>query len=494
MEKNRRYRIILWFIFFFALALRLALIRFNRAANDDHLAVANLILKNLSLPIMTDCWECFQPKLFHLTFAFGLKVVGLIVALPPYRQNLVGEAINFIAAGILLVFVWKFIKRAPVQHDRLRLVAFALVALNPPLVGINAQATNDTFAILFSTLAIYYAFDYFQAEKTKAFLLAILFTVLGIASKSNVWVTAIAIFAIFLVKAWVRTERRGRTAALGIVFFVTVLGLSLANPLNQVIINMQKFGTPFVNAWQAFPLPDWSTPTYIFKPGIISIREGLFTFKFIALLDHPRIEIGAVIYPSFRTSLWSLLYGRAYSLHFLNWPPAWSTTGEELFPLTRSIFILALVPTLLLLCGAAIEFFRICRSVLKRDETIAGKSTYGLFIISAFGYLVFITIYGLLYRDIFTMNDIFIFPALLSFTFLFLRAGDMLYAVSSKIRWLSLGFEIAIGVLVVLFSIDIITLTFQLALPYLHTSSDSYPMWISFLGLILRSRTPFPVG
>jgi hypothetical protein len=51
------------------LGLRLALALINRQANDNHLEVATRILATGKLPIKGECFECYQPKLYHLLLA-----------------------------------------------------------------------------------------------------------------------------------------------------------------------------------------------------------------------------------------------------------------------------------------------------------------------------------------------------------------------------------------------------------------------------------------
>ena len=152
MQKNRKIRIIIAAVLFLSLALRLALTMVNRESNDNHLEVSRLISTQHRLPTKTDCWECFQPKLFHSIVASTLQGSGLIHA-DTDTQELMAQGINFLAGVITLLVIWRLVGKIPLQNESLRVFSFALVALNPPLIGISAQATNDVFAILFSALA-----------------------------------------------------------------------------------------------------------------------------------------------------------------------------------------------------------------------------------------------------------------------------------------------------------------------------------------------------
>ncbi len=325
------------------------MVAINRESNDDHFTVIQLILKTGRLPQKADCWECYQPKLFHYTAAKLLQLTGLANT-NPGTMILAIELLNYTAGMITILVIGLFLYRLPAKAEYLKVLAFGLVALNPNLIGINSQATNDTFAILFSTLALYCTYAFLQKKRPVTFLLILLFTVLGICTKTNVWITAIAIFLALFFKAWIEKQEQVIMLRFTILFGLATLALSIFNPLNQYISNVRDYGSPILLNIDRQPLPDFFVQTTAYRPGILSIQDGIFTFKFIDLLNHPRIEDGD-IYPPNRTSLWTQLYGQAYSVYFDNWPPSWFTTGDQGFALSRAIYILALLPTLNLAGG-----------------------------------------------------------------------------------------------------------------------------------------------
>ena len=207
------------------------------------------------------------------------------------------------------------------------------------------------------------------------------------------------------------------------------------------------------------PFPNFFEKTEVARPGIVSIYDGLFTFKFIDLLKHPIIDNGSD-YSANRTSLWTQLYARANSVHFDNWPESWFTTGEVGFNLSRAIYILALLPTLLLLVGAAMEIFLFLKSLIKRDPALAVETHFGLTAVTFIGFVLFIILYALEYRDFSVMKAIFIYPAMITFPLLFVRAGESLIArLTERFRWIRTGFAIWMVALFVFYSADIITMT-----------------------------------
>jgi hypothetical protein len=477
MAISRKFKILFLVVFLVSLLLRLGLTLVNREANDSHMEVVSMILKTNKLPTMKDCGECLQPKLFHYTAAMVIEALGLAHA-DVSTLWLVAQLINFVAGMITLAIVWIFLINIPFKNNLLKLLAFALAALNPALIGINSQATNDTFVILFSTLALYFTYIFCQKQKVGIFLLITLFTLLGIASKENAWVTAIAIFIVLLTLAYTKKVPFKKAMLFSAAFLIIVPVLTVINPLSQYIVNYQKYGTPIPFNVPRPPLPHLAAytpgcepqkinPLNVYcRPGILSVKSGFFTFDYASLLEHPRNEGLSEGYPAFQTSFWTFMYAGAHSIHFLNFPDTWRTTGTEGFTIARGIFILALLPTILILVGLAIEVFLLLKEGFRRDSALTQATSHGLFAWTFIGYLLFVAFYTYLYRDFSFMKAIFAFPALLTFPILFLRAGEPLYAfLSKRIRWSTYVLDASMVALLMLYVLDVGTLIAQI---YLH--------------------------
>ena len=478
MTMSRKYQILFLAVFLISMLLRLGLTLVNWQANDDHMAVVVLILKTHSLPLWQDCGECIQPKLYHATAALAIEGLGLAQA-NKSTLVLVAQLVNFVAGTITLIIAWIFIIRLPFKNELLKLLAFALAALNPALIGINGQATNDTFVILFATLALYFAYLFFQKQKKWTFGLVVLFTELGIVSKPQAWVTAIAIFLILIARAILNKIQFKQGMLYAAAFLVLVPVLTIFNPLSQYIVNYQHYGMPIPLTPRRVPLPYLASYTpgceprninpknVDCRPGILSVKSGFFTFDYIALLEHPRNEGLSEGYPIFQTSFWTFMYAGAHSIHFLSFPDAWRTTGTQGFTIARGIFILALLPTLLILFGLAIELTLFLKGVFRHDQALIQATSHGLFACTFIGYLLFVAIYTFMYRDFSFMKAIFAFPALLTFPYLFLRAAEPLYAaVSKRTRWGTFGLDSVVVTLLIFYILDAGTMVAQI---YLHT-------------------------
>ena len=467
MDPKRTYKY--WFLFIFGLAtlLRFSLVLFNREANDAHEEVARLIIQTGRLPQRDDCWECFQPKLYHLTFAGMLDTLGMAKS-PAYQQNIVGQFVNFIAGTITLIIVYLFLRELTEFHDKLKLIAFSLVALNPALIGINSQATNDTFVILFSTLAVFFCYGFLKYERKRDLVYCSLFVILGISSKTNAWVTFIAILMALLLWTFYQGQHT-RNLKFTWVFLFSVIAFSIINPLNQYIPNTRNFGTPILLNIDRDPFPHFSGEYAAKASGVWYTRDFL-TFKFFDLLKHPRLDIKTTVHLPQQTSFWTVIYARAHSIHFDNAPPSWSTTGDAIFPLLRFQYILALIPTALLLVGAVRELFCLSSSAIKKEVTAIQTNSYGLFVLLFFGYLAFQVLYSFQYRSVTVIKAIFLLPALLSFPVFFMKAARDLYSLVSRInqRWVVYLIDSGFVALLALYVIDVTILVIHLAGIYIQ--------------------------
>ena len=456
MPKNRAAQVLFFIIFFLSSLLRFTLAIVNREANDDHLEVVRMIMKEQRLPEIDDCLECFHPKLFHYTLALIFEALAIDVN-DVTSQTILAQLLNTTLGTILILIIWNFLQSLSIEQESLKLSTFALVAFNPNLIGINAQATNDTLAILFATLAIYSTWLFLKQEQGIQFMAVVLFISLGIATKTNIFVTALAILFALFVKAFMKQQRIIFYSAA--LFLPMVLTLSFFNPLTQYRTNYQNFGSAVGMNKPKQPFPAFFEKSYVARPGIVSIQDGIFTFKFISLLKDPRLTNNAEGYPAHRTSLWTQIYAHANSVHFDNWPISWSTKGTENFSLTRGIYLLALLPFTMIVLGAVISLVEFLRILFKIYPGSLGAVDYGLFDAVCWAYMAFIVLYALQFRDFSMMKAIFIYPGLLAFMVLFVKSGNAIQHLLKEKKWFLATLSVVVTVLVILYSMDIYTLS-----------------------------------
>ncbi|MGD0610792.1 MAG: glycosyltransferase family 39 protein [Anaerolineales bacterium] len=456
---SEKTRILFWVSCAIAMGLRLTLALVNRQAYDDHMQVITWILQHHSLPLREDCWECFQPKLYHLTVAGLIQLLGITNAA---GQIVAAQLINFVAGGITLLVIWAFLKRIGIEDQKLLVFVFLLTALNPVFIAINSQATNDTFVILFMTLAAYFTFLGLQEERVQQILLAVLFASLAISSKTNAWAGVFAILAALLVKAWLDRARNKRSALFAVLFFLLVFLIACLNPINQYIANIRRYRVPVVVNILTPPFPAFFEKTCLPKSGIVSIQDGIFTFRFVQLLEHPSLVDNMGDCPPYRTSLWTQLYARSYSSRFDDYPPTWSSTTPSVLDLTRLIFVFALLPTVVLALGAFLELVAFIKGLVRKNSFDLQLTSYGLFFFLFWGYIAFIISYSLVYREFPVMKAIFIFPGLLAFNAFFVQGARKIMNWFNRRGWLVWLFQAALFGLLALFVADILLLIVQL--------------------------------
>src|SRR5207247_770729 len=141
------------------------------------------------LPRVREAWEGFQPKLYQVS-------VAMLWNLSPWQSSTARIQIAQLVACVAGIATLFIVRNALISRGispPIRLLAFALVALNPTLIGLNAQATNDSFVIFFSTLALDRAYEFFRSGAARDFVLMSASVVLAALSKGNALVIFLAI-------------------------------------------------------------------------------------------------------------------------------------------------------------------------------------------------------------------------------------------------------------------------------------------------------------
>lgn len=445
-------------IFIIAVILRIALSVVNDSANDDHISVIKIIQNEKRLPTKNEAWEGFQPKLYHVVAAAVFNIVSLKEQ--KYQIRL-AQFLNCIAGIITICIVWLFLNNLQVT-DRVKFISFSLVALNPKLIGINAQATNDSFVIMFSTATLYLIYCFFKQKKSKYFIGLTICSIFAGLSKGNGLVLFFGILLVFILKLIAEKKfllhSNNYLPQIAIFSFIYLLIVPVCG---QYYYNYREFGSPFTINLNKEPFPHFFQKTYHSRPGVTSIASSYFTFRIIDMVKHPTITNDNLNYPLYSTSLWSQLYGSTHFIFFDLWPLRWQTNNTKILNIGRATLIVALIPTFILL----LEIFKvICRrtiNIVRADFKFVAEENDWIFDIFLFGYILFILSYTLTYRDSGTMKAIFIFPALLSVIHLFSKGFDRICKQYAKSI---LVLDLFFGILFILYLLNISFLIFHLLL------------------------------
>ena len=298
-QSGKRLRtIVLLFLIAIAAILRLSLSLVNREANDNHYEVVKLILDGRSGLTMADCHECFHPKLFYYVCAAVVRSLGLV---SESSRIVTGQLLNSVA-GLMTLGLVLLTLNASQYSVKWRLWTFALIALNPRLIAINGQLSNDSFAILFATAAIFFTLRLLRAPSLWLCVGTQLVLTCALMTKGTTWVVAIAMLLIFFIRALV-DESKQQSRLFVCLYIVTVL---------NGLISIQLAGYDFehydvyANMGRGQPLHVWEK-TNVGRPGVQSIVDGYLTFRIVDLVRDPQITNEKAIEQQHRTSVWTQL-------------------------------------------------------------------------------------------------------------------------------------------------------------------------------------------
>lgn len=236
-------------IIIFSLLLRIILGYLNFGANDSHLNVSRLILTEKRLPTRADCWSCYHPKLYHITTAMLLAMGS-----PKTERDAIRlmQLPNSVLSLLLLALLWEFLNAGP-WISKTKILTFALVALNPKLIGIFAQGTNDAYIIFFSTLTLYCTHRFLLSGQRKDLAGLTIGAILAGLSKATGIVIATGVALVLILK-------------------IFPLGESPLNCLDENIF--MRFWFFFSHFCSSFPLVD--------NTGITSALTGIPRFQLLA--------------------------------------------------------------------------------------------------------------------------------------------------------------------------------------------------------------------
>jgi hypothetical protein len=392
-------------------ALRLLLAVLNDASNDDHWQVVQLLLDGHRGLTMKDCRECFHPKLYYAILAGLARLTGVTTR---FYQLRLGQLLDAGAGVLTLWLVHRFLLRFRMARA-VRIVVFALAALNPALLAINIQLTNDSVAILGSAGGIYWVSRFLDERRLRHLGYGGVCLGLGIASKGTVWIAGIAAVLALLVAGFSRPAASGARAWRRWLL-APMLALGLLSSVAVAGYDFKSYGTYAALGGNA--KLHFLAPTRVGRPGVVSVYDSYLTFKLLDLVRFPYTTAGFPIVPAHRSSVFSQLYGRLHFLHLDSWPAAWRLRSQTYYPVGRLNLLLGLVPSGLFLLGLGLNLGRQAVA-LRRGGPLRwfqeGDGPPLLCLLLCLGYLGFIVLFTKSHRDFSAMKPIYLFPGILGF-------------------------------------------------------------------------------
>ncbi len=405
-----------FWIFILSISIRILLALYNREANDDHITVIKRMLEGLPVEPYS-CWECFQPKFYYET----IVQLAHFLSLSKTESIIILAQIVSSTAGVgTLLMVWLFLKEQPLTPI-VKNLTFAFFAFNPDFIGITNQATNDSFVIFFGTLAIYSLWKFFNTKNYIYYLFMVITTIFSALTKVTGIILFLSINCCLFINIFYNHKQFLSYKILITNIFVYILSFTICILLfSPYIHNYQKLNNPFVTNIPRAPPPHFLKVTKFYRPGITSIAQGYFSFNFINLIEIPYSTNGYVFYPKHRTSLWSEMYGRFYSIHFPQWPPSWQDKSSMIIFLTRIILLLAILPTCIILLGLINEVL-VIGSLMKKNNT-------WIFLIVFLFFIASLIYYTYIYRDSGGFKPLYLYPSILSIVLFFVKGEEYIEA------------------------------------------------------------------
>jgi hypothetical protein len=324
-------------------------------------------------------------------------------------------------------FIWE-----TTADRRVRSWALALLCCSAPLAGISVQATNDTFAILFASLALLLTAQLARIAPPAPLPLANVALlsgacILAALSKGSGLVVFAAIMALFVWRTLTRiahTDERGpNLAALAILCLPFFALVPLAG---QYVETYRASGTPLaLNVSKNAP-PGLCAPVMpteigaLDRPGVLSVCDGFFTFKLGEILRQPYVNGAPNDFTGARTSVWTQLYARSYFLFFEQWPARWSGTQPQIVALGRATLSLGLLPTAIALAGFVPG---LASFATERRLAVRVWSESGALVVPGLAMLAGFVALNYQYRDYASMKAIYLFPVIFSAIWCFERGA-----------------------------------------------------------------------
>lgn len=408
-----KQRAIIFIVFFVCLVPRVILTSINKTANDDHIAPILLWNEKGAYPATKDCWECFQPPLYYGAVKLAAQITG---STTEDELRVLFQWMNFVfgLGCLLLIFLFQFRSSLSFKWN-LSLALFW--GLNPKLIAISIQATNDIPLIALGLGFMLLLLKWIENKSNVLFAFILLYVLFASILKGNglVLFLVLAIVLLFLFIA--------RQISFAAFSLKTVLLLALIPAiafLGGYYGKYKNYGNPFLTNLPVAPAPNFFVPDTAqgFRKGVTTVWDSFFSFKIKSLVEEPyNVNDLSDNYPAHRTSFFTQLYGQFSNASFERAPPSWSVKDETALNFMKANYLLQLPLLLLFLLGIF--------AVSKQVVLDRGQQDF-IHLAMFFIYLAFVARYAYNIRDFANMKLIFLFPALLSMVYFLWKGAAQL--------------------------------------------------------------------
>jgi len=308
-----------------------------------HLQYVQFLLDHLRLPAAEQGWSMFQPPLYYGITALTLGLAGISTVDAAATWVLRVEGLLF--GGAQLVFLLGALRRVFPDCPRARLVGLLVAAFLPVQLYTYQLVGNDGLAATLGTAVIYAGLRVLREARPSWAAYVVLGVSLGLAllAKLSALVVGVAVFTTLAAQVALvpRAARRERATRL-----VMAAGAAVLLGGWHYLMLAWNYGSPLIGNWDPALLNSWwQDPGYVTASYFLRFGDALSTPLLSAVGSFP---------DGIYSTLWGdgLLAGSTR----LELAPPWHGTGMA------AGYALALVPTLVIVVGAAATLVRFLRA------------------------------------------------------------------------------------------------------------------------------------
>ncbi|MBU0763014.1 MAG: glycosyltransferase family 39 protein [Candidatus Altiarchaeota archaeon] len=477
-EKSKRANLVLWFIFLLSSPMIAAFGYVNLYDNDPHFVPIQRILTNKPLDSLS-CAQCIRQP--HLYYYVSANLIRALSVHHVYSQLNIARSLNVISGILILFLIFSVIKNSS-YSNRVKIIGFGLIALNPTLVTINSQISNDSFTILFSTLTLLFFIKLLRKTNYINFFLMLLFTVLALATKSTALIIFIGISLSLIVKSLANFRRKKQMmtflgfSLLYVIIVLLIMYLFIPyyslrfNPLYDFIFFIEHSVNEIlgVKIWD-IPLNDQKIferkvftnalgRNYSYRPGYTSFKESILSFNYLTLVESPNIHYFKDGRYVNRNSFWIILFGETHSVHFSGIPLAWRSQNRRSDDIERVIFVLAVIPTAAFVLSILLILKDALTSVYKKRTSYFSENDDWIYVIYVFGYLLAQIIGFYLYINFEWASFRFFLPPILIYSLLLCTALQRMYSYFDGKKHVMKALEVITVCLMISYILDLMVL------------------------------------
>jgi tetratricopeptide (TPR) repeat protein len=332
--------VVLWISLFFNNSLSL-----NRYLGFDfgaHVEYIDYLQKRRAVPLADEGWELFQPPLYYVLSALCLTSCGLSVG--DEGAALLLRFMSLLVFVVRIVLIYACLRLVFPKQARPQQVGLLLAAFIPVHLYMFQFVANEPMMSVFGAGAVYIALRMLGDREYRLGVPVALGLCLGAALLTKVTALLPAVVIIGALAAQLVAERRYspltwlRTIAAPLLVCLAVSGW-------YYVCVWRHFGTPFVtNMSVESGFAHWSPPGY---------SDASYFRRFGRTLDNPFFG-GAY---SFADGIYSTLWGDGTwgGAPMLETRPPWN------YHLMSAGYLLAIIPTVLVLVGAVVALVRFFR-------------------------------------------------------------------------------------------------------------------------------------